>query len=72
MWCDDLPFSDKFPDHTDSDTAPEHLVKCRVAGRDAFAAVVHNIPQKTRRAGQSTSDGVDNCLYGLRRQSTSL
>lgn len=72
MWFDDLPFSNEFPDHTDPDTAPEHLVKCCVAGRDAFAAVVHNISQKTRWAGQGTGNGVDDRLHGLRRQSTSL
>jgi hypothetical protein len=70
--CGDLPFSDEFPDHTDSDTAPEHLVECCVAGRDDFAAVAHDISQKTRRACQSTSDGINDRLHGLRRQSTSL
>jgi len=70
--CDDLPFSDEFPDHTDSDTAPEHLVECRVASRDNFAAVVNDISQNTGRAGQSMSNGIDDCLHGLRSQSTSL
>ena len=70
--CDDLPFSNKFPDHTNSDTAPEHLVKYRVASRDKFATVVHDISQNTGWACQSMSDGIDDCLNGLRSQSTSL
>ena len=69
MWCDDLPFSCEFPDHADSDTTPEHLVECCDAGRDDFAAVAHNISQKTRRARQSPSNGVDDRLHGLGRQS---
>ena len=64
--CDDLPFSDELPDHTDSDTAPEHLVEYCVASRDKFAAVAHDISQNTGRAGQSMSNGIDECLYGLR------
>lgn len=72
MWCDDLPFSSKFPDHADSDTAPQHLIECCVASGDEFAAVAHDISQKTGRARQSTSNGIDDRLHGLRRQSTSL
>jgi hypothetical protein len=70
--CGDLPFSDEFPDHTDSDTAPEHLVESCVASRDNFAAVVHDISQNTGRAGQSMSNGIDDCLHDLRSQSTLL
>ena len=70
--CDDLPFSNKFPDHTDSDPAPEYLVESRVASRDKFAAVAHDISQKTGRAGQSMSNGIDDLLHGLGSQSTSL
>jgi hypothetical protein len=70
--CDDLPFSDEFPDHTDSDTAAEHLVEHCVTSRDKFTAVAHDISQNTGRAGQSMSDGIDDCLHCLRSQSTSL
>lgn len=70
--CDNLPFSDEFPDHTDSDTAPEHLIEYCVTSRDKLTAVAHDISQDTGRAGQSTSNGIDNCLHGLRSQSTSL
>ena len=69
--CDDLPLSDEFPDHTDSDTSPKHLVEYRVASRDKFAAVAHDISQNTGRAGQSMSNGIDDCLHDLRSQSTS-
>jgi hypothetical protein len=68
---DDLPFSDEFPDHTDSDTAPEHLVEYCVTSRDKFAAVAHDISQNTGRACQSMRNGIDDCLHGLRGQSTS-
>jgi hypothetical protein len=70
--CDDLPFSNKFPDHTDSDTAPYHLVEYCVASRDRFAAVADDISQNTGRAGQCMSNGTDDCLHGLGSQSTFL
>jgi hypothetical protein len=67
-----LPFSDKFPDHTNSNTAPEQLVEYCVASRDEFAAFAYDISQNTGRAGQCMSNGIDDCLHGLRSQSTSL
>ena len=51
--CDNLPFSDEFPDHTDSDTASEHLEYC-VTSRENFTAVAHGISQITGRVGHDT------------------
>lgn len=70
--CDDLPFSDEFPDHTDSDTAAEHLVEHRVTSRDKFTAVAHDVSQNIGWAGQSMRNGIDDCLHCLGSQSTSL
>jgi hypothetical protein len=70
--CEDSPFPDQFPYHTDSDATTEYLVEGSVTRRDHLATIAHDISQKAGWAVQSAGNGADNLLYSLWCQSTLL